>query len=542
MKILALVIPLATLVLARAEAAEINVAHLDQQLGLGYGFNPVIGNFHPPCIKVVANQADKTIVSDPKAVVDIKKISSTTEFKKALNVHVYASVFGAAGQASAELSNIVAHGVSSNDSYFSIQVRVEGTREVLSGDIELTDSAIKALKISQAFFKSACGDSYVASLVSGGEFLAIVQLHNASEEESNKFLGQLKASYGTAKIDAGTESDFQTLSKTNRVDIHIAQTGHTTDHPSSLTDPEALLRYAAEFAGKLVGEKDSIPSVSSAIYANYSDSLNFKLALHEANISKLSSQSNSADIMEDLMQLYDASTDRIAIVENALNFNESYFDFDHDKASEYLSKMKKVRSDVEKAAKSCATAAADGGDCAEQDTVAIAEVPADIKRVPDCNVSAFASMHAAGSDSACTQVQRVDKNCYCTQCEAFLKSSYKRASSQHLQSECIGFAANTLVTARVHSKLSIAGTGIWPEVFFNGGKEATIMNQHFSGSSDVDLDTGIDRALKTTSKGSFPIDVTVNACMQDGSPQQTTCKFENIDPSEKSLVTVQSQN
>ncbi|QKD01496.1 hypothetical protein EB235_08205 [Mesorhizobium loti R88b] len=455
-------------------------------------------------------------------------------FRDSLGVHAYASMFGMNGSASTELSTLVSKSISDNNKYLSVRIIVDGDQDQIDGDIKMTDDGLEALKVSPAFFKQACGDSYITNVVSGGEFVAVVELRNASDAEAKSLQGELMASYGAASLDAKIASDWQKLTAEDRVHIEIAQTGYVDDHPTSLTDPAALLSFASKFEKDLTSP-GAKPSTSKVLFAPYANSVAFQLALHKANEAKWHNFNSSAAIMGELIKGYDLATDRIEFVQSALNSPDDYFEFKPKIAEAYLATISDERALIADLIKACGSAASSGEDCVKVDAAAsvIDPVPSDIKLLAACNVIAFGLSHHS-TDSSCTQVEKHGHDCMCTECQLYLGSEYKKDSGQKLEASCVGFEPYSPVKATLHSTISVKGSGdIWPELFFNS---VHFHNMSHQGVNSVEFQEDIPGTFLTDPSGNFDASLTVNQC--DLNAVHTMCYFDHTKPTDMSMMTV----
>jgi len=176
-----------------ATSEELSVGFSDQTYDIGHGFNPVTGQFYRPCIRppTMAKEAS----GNKTESYQIKRITSSSEIRESLNLNAYASTFGGAYKVNSSVGKLLTSGLKSRSSYFSIRVRVTGDNKTIAEDIEISDNGLKALKISDNFFRKYCGDSFVSATRGGGELFALISLENISEDQARTFEASLNASY-----------------------------------------------------------------------------------------------------------------------------------------------------------------------------------------------------------------------------------------------------------------------------------------------------------------------------------------------------------
>jgi hypothetical protein len=259
-------------------AAGLNVAHINTTLGLGYGYNPTVGEFYTPCVEVEApTTSDRSVGVDISTRYEVKQIKSKRELRDLLNVNAYAATFGGAGSLRADVRKMVETSVTEENDYFYVSVRVTGIVYPFKGSIRLTSAALEALKQPQpeAFFKRYCGDSYVDSLKGGGEFSALVTVEKLTTKEANEFETRLQAAYGQSKLDVETEKYFSDLRTQRRLTVQIAVSGETGSPPSSLTDIRALMEFARTFPTE-IQKQGARMSTSAITYQKYMNTVEFE--------------------------------------------------------------------------------------------------------------------------------------------------------------------------------------------------------------------------------------------------------------------------
>lgn len=516
-----------------AIAEELGVGFSDQAFGIGYGFNPVTGQFFSPCIEKPKTSDDKS--GGKTETYQIKRVTSSAEIRDSLNLNAYAATFGGAYKVNASIGKLITDGLKSNSTYFSVRVKVTGADEAIAEDISISQNGKLALAKSEAFFKKYCGDSFVSSVRGGGEFFALVTLQNVTEEQAKAFEASLNAAYGNSSVDTAYKQDWEKLRTESNLTVEIAQSGALTGSIKSLTNVEDLLEYARTFPKSL--RTDGTPNAQSVVYQKYSQSVAFGIALDDAKRTSFRDFDQSFQIMDELVRAYDRANANVEIATDALSSPDEFDDFVEADVRAYHQKIVAVRDKLSDLARACANATKDGGECSKTSAAdLVVPSPGKLRRSV-CNVIAFGVANGSAAQT-CSQVKRINGQCVCMECQLFVKAPYSVGSEGSISDQCVKMLPNAEISlsVRMNADASTSAADHWFIMGINGAdniiNQANIRGYRSLLMSNVDGKVGGD--------GRFTATLNVSKC-QSNVATLDMCTFSATDGSGP-LVTATVKN
>lgn len=454
---------LVSLVPAISYGQELNVAVSDQTYDMGHGFNPVTGQFYRPCVD---DPKTKEETAGPESDFwEIKRITSVSEIRNDLNLNAYASTFGGVYKVAGSIAKTITDGLHSDASYFKVRVKSRGIGKAIDGDITISQNGLKALAVSEDFFKKYCGDSFVSSIRGGGEFYALVTAKNISESQAKELEASLNASYGNATLESSYKDGWQKLRTESSLTAEIMQSGVLDEPIKSLTEMDVLLDHARTFPNRLRDNleknKGGIPNASSIIYQKYTESIAFGIALHNAKLSRFSDFDKSSQIMEELIETYDLANYRVQLTSDALSNPGDFEKYAENDAKKYLESIVSARKRLGELAEACAHAANEGKNCegVTAGDLVVPPFPADIKRTVPCNLATFSVANGTAAKS-CGSVRTVSGQCVCVECQLFSEPPYAVASGTSIADQCSKMPPNANLDISVNMTVTADSTAL----------------------------------------------------------------------------------
>lgn len=163
-------------------------------------------------------------------------IKNSTDLRRTLNINASGSLNIGLFSASAEMNMFKEHTENACSSYLVIRARVVNSVQRLE-KYEMSSASLSLLKDPSGFVRSY-GDQFVTGIITGGEFLGIVELEFNSVSDKEQFNGQLDASYGffgslSVSVDAAVKKSVQKL----RVSASLLRIGGITQPAFVEYDP-----------------------------------------------------------------------------------------------------------------------------------------------------------------------------------------------------------------------------------------------------------------------------------------------------------------
>lgn len=280
-----------------------------QSLALGEGYDALTDQ-HFDAI-VVERRSDEPLppIEDQgqRVKADIDVIEDTRAFRETLNISISAAARGFGGRASAHYSLFREVRINSNDVFALLYVLVENATEKL-GDPALstvakTEWTHQTASNRKSAFVRAFGDSYVSSITTGGEFLALIRIHTSSRSERERVKATAKASFGAFKASGSYEKLTEFFASHTRTSLTYSRVGG--EGPVDETNLPSMLEAARNFPDTVNPSKGG---KAQQIYFGAKPISRVPDA--ETNIDLTNRQAGY--LLEDIAKLQDEISDRLA--------------------------------------------------------------------------------------------------------------------------------------------------------------------------------------------------------------------------------------
>ncbi len=245
----------------------------------GKGYNSASGQLRANCLEPetiaiekgpgMGLQEDSLDRAQDKDLI-IEEIQDVKQLAETLSLNVSASAkFGLSGGVNAALNYYNSTSFNSYNYYLMISSQIENAAQSIKQP-KLTSENLRLLKKNPVRFLQKCGDEYVSTVVTGGRFIAVLEIHTETEDQKNELRQALNLRYGTHKLNQDYVNHLhQVISKYSRK-AKIIQAGDSDNFPE--LEPAALIEFALEFPKKVKkGNNASKLLVSTESYMNLMD-------------------------------------------------------------------------------------------------------------------------------------------------------------------------------------------------------------------------------------------------------------------------------
>jgi hypothetical protein len=214
-----------------------------------------------------------------EVIFSLSKVTSSEEIQKKLNINAAASAKALVGSASAKFN--FAQDTKTNDTSVTLlaSVIVRNTSWTVPPGVKLSTEASNLLGAgSFDRFKERCGDSFLRSYTTGGEFHAFIQVQTSSKEEQESISASVQGNYLTVSGAAEFNTKMQSIVKNSTTIVKSYQIGGTGIDTAPCLDVACVADRVSKFTDAVAKN----PVIFAADVAHYS-----VLALPTDSYSKL---------------------------------------------------------------------------------------------------------------------------------------------------------------------------------------------------------------------------------------------------------------
>lgn len=165
-------------------------------------------------------------VGGQEVIYSLTKIESSEDLQRKLNISASASANFLVGGADAKFKFSEDVKLSSTAVTLLASVIVRNASWTVPPGIKF-DPEVEPLLTAgnEARFRALCGDAFVHSITTGGEFYAVVQIQTNSEEERQRISSSIEGNYFTAKGSAEFNSEMKRIVQNSTVSVASKQIG-----------------------------------------------------------------------------------------------------------------------------------------------------------------------------------------------------------------------------------------------------------------------------------------------------------------------------
>ena len=314
----------------------------NKTLNLGQGYDVLSDRFSNAIVAVQgsspapdAKQGGQIV----RSMIDV--IEDVSEFRNTLRISISAAARMSFGRASAHYSLFRNIQVNSNDVFALLYVTVLNAPETLY-DPRLSDAAKeewshqKPAERKGAMIR-AFGDSYVSSITTGGEFLAVFRLHTTSRREREEVKASAKASFGLFNAKGSYSSITEEFAKHSRITTEFTRIGGEGPMPNR--DVESLLAAAQAFPDLVNPAKGGRPRQI------YFTALPLETAPDKLTNIDLSARS-AMEKLEDIARVQDRIAQRLHDANFVREAPELFVDISPDEAREMVETLESAKTEM----------------------------------------------------------------------------------------------------------------------------------------------------------------------------------------------------
>ncbi|WP_141736034.1 hypothetical protein [Oligoflexus tunisiensis] len=236
---------------------------------LGRGIDLLTGEAKGDCVDVTG-PAPSFDSNGKQFTLKILKMTSSKEIFKSVDISTKAKYGGGFGSVKGKASFTESVAINAQSLYLLITVQVTNPLYTMTKTRMLEDAVNIMSKNGNEAFRSVCGDEFVRSYVSGGEFIALLEIQTDSDEHKKKIDASLKGSYGAFGGSASFSSSLEEAIKKNKTQIYVYQSGGVFSNIGLSADE--LINRAKAYPDSI--NKDNAKPII-AYTASYKTLLNF---------------------------------------------------------------------------------------------------------------------------------------------------------------------------------------------------------------------------------------------------------------------------
>ncbi|RYZ60394.1 MAG: hypothetical protein EOP07_01000, partial [Proteobacteria bacterium] len=236
---------------------------------IGRGINILSGQALGDCIQTPAS-IPAFDTEGKQSTLTIGKIESSQDLFKQMGMAAKAKYTTWDGTTGGKTSFTDQFSINRQSLYLYINVKVSNPLFTVS-DVSLKQDAVNLFNTQGAeAFRNACGDEFVRSFTSGGEFIAVLEIKTENEAHKKEIDASIKGSYGVSSGGISFSQKLEEAISSNKTDLYIYQSGGSFEHASLSAD--ALMTKAINYPASIT-INNSRPII--AFTAPYKTLLNF---------------------------------------------------------------------------------------------------------------------------------------------------------------------------------------------------------------------------------------------------------------------------
>ncbi|MGH9744479.1 MAG: hypothetical protein ACRD59_00035 [Candidatus Acidiferrales bacterium] len=242
----------------------------------GVGFDSLFAITKQPCVVYSGNPNELASVGGTGQSATLKLTHATTsqEFAQSLKVGGSASFGFGVYSGNLAVDYFQSQRYSRFAEFLTEDLHVENQAQFLKQAV-LTLEAKKAAAKGFAAFQSLCGDQYIAGLVTGGDFTAVLEATSDSEQEQQQMSASFSASAWGNTVSGSVAQQMQSWKDSGRLSISIVRKG--TFEPLPSFDVQALQDYIRGFPPKVVPEPAGHPWAVLVVTKSYDGLVSFAI-------------------------------------------------------------------------------------------------------------------------------------------------------------------------------------------------------------------------------------------------------------------------
>lgn len=237
---------------------------------LGRGYNSVTGDYKNDCIQYELSDATASVGGKApgqtteayiQEIKDIQQLTRELSLSSSLNMR-----FGAFNRISENSSYDYSRNFNSFYHYFLVKIKVANQATAIR-DIKLKPEYEELLKSNRSSFLKKCGDQFISTQTTGGEFVGLIEIEINKESERSEIRAQVQGRVSIASGQVDYRQAFNKIKEKFKVNAHLIRKGGSGALPT-FDNVDAMLTAALNFPAEVMDNKN--PVLSSAFAQSYS--------------------------------------------------------------------------------------------------------------------------------------------------------------------------------------------------------------------------------------------------------------------------------
>ncbi|WP_050491656.1 hypothetical protein [Clostridium botulinum] len=320
-------------------------------MNLGIGFNRATNDIHPsPALDGVDIYRDLPNANGQEVLFRVELVSSTESIMEKLNVSARASLkYGITGSGSARINFSSLFKQNSYSIYVVVQVIVTNKQTLLDmSKVTLKKEAAKMYKNDPESFLKQYGDSFIYGLITGGEFIGVLEITSKTASELNEIRAAISGKASVGLWSGNASVSFKQAMQKITSDYEMKATVYRQGGIGALNvvEPDQLIKDALQFPSTVAGEHGFPRSVLVIPY-NHIEIPN----IEEDKVASISSLHESS--LEQLGTLYQKFVKYQNDLMHALDYTDQFPDIEIDKVNERFNEIREQINSIKKVAREC---------------------------------------------------------------------------------------------------------------------------------------------------------------------------------------------
>ncbi|MGQ7105561.1 hypothetical protein ACUN13_14625 [Bacillus cereus group sp. Bce041] len=227
-------------------------------MNLGIGFNTATEDIHSPALFDVNSTREVPSAGGQEIFFKVELASSTESITEKMNVSAKASLkYGMSGKGSARVAFSNSFKQNSYSIYVIVQVTVTNKQILLDlANVKLKSEAVSLYNQDQSAFIEQYGNSFVYGLITGGEFIGVLEISSSTTAELNEIRAGLsgQATYGvyTGSMSGSFQQALEKITSSYEMKATVYRQGGNSVLEE--VTPEGMIQEALKFPQAVAGD------------------------------------------------------------------------------------------------------------------------------------------------------------------------------------------------------------------------------------------------------------------------------------------------
>ncbi len=281
----------------------------------GIGVNTVTGNLAGYCVN--APQAHQ-LTEGGQGTWSLELVEDSSQLARSLNLAAEMSASWAIGGVDAKAEFVKKVSINSSSVSAVVKRVITNGSYSLPGGTTLKPDAAELLKRDPTAFRKRCGDGFINSYTTGGEYYGVVQIVATDSNEAQTIKATIRGSYGPASGSASVESTLSKATTSRRVRMEVFHRGGVGSSVIMPTSVDGMIQQARSFSVATAGRGGAKLSYTTAPYAT----------LDVPAGARVIDATQASQNAREYAKLYERTVGRISVLEYTINNPHEFARFD----------------------------------------------------------------------------------------------------------------------------------------------------------------------------------------------------------------------